>query len=168
MNRNKLISLLLAIIMCASLFVGCGEKSAVSTLDFEEILTEKGYNVNVSAPSNVPCITSMARKNNYDILFYEFISDDELSAEESGTSKESVAVQYAQKVYDSITNELDMREKTKVMHVQVDMPNYSTYSFIASEKYFIVSRVEHTIMFSEVPLEYQEDVNNVFDELGYN
>ncbi|MBQ5838144.1 MAG: hypothetical protein IIW39_05665, partial [Clostridia bacterium] len=100
MNKNKLISLLFAIIMCVSLFVGCGEKSAVSTLDFEEILTEKGYNVNVSAPSNSPCITAVARKN-YDILFYEFVSDDEASTDESDTSKESVAVQYAQKVYDS-------------------------------------------------------------------
>jgi uncharacterized lipoprotein YehR (DUF1307 family) len=167
MNKNKLISLLFAIIMCVSLFVGCGEKSAVSTLDFEEILTEKGYNVNVSAPSNSPCITAVARKN-YDILFYEFVSDDEASTDESDTSKESVTVQYAQKVYDSITNELDMREKTKFMHVQVNLPAHSYSSFNTSEKFYIVSRVEHTIMFASVPLEYKEEVIDVFDELGYN
>lgn len=162
MKSSKTISLLLVLVLCVSVLVGCGKKTAVTTHDFEAKMTEKDYNVNVSAPINSPCITSVARKNNYDIMFYEFVAD------EQETGENDAAVEYAEKIFESITNELDQREKVKLMLVQVNLPGYSYYSFSASEQYYAVSRVGNTVMFASVPSEYKNEVADVFEELGYN
>ncbi len=163
--KIKSLSFVLVLVLCVSVLAGCGEKTAVTTIDFESKLTEKGYNVNVAAPSNTPCITSVARKNNYDILFYEFVADSSDTSE--AVSDNTVAVEYAQKFFDSIKNEFDNRENSKFMSVKMTMTNSAYYFFSASEKFYIISRVGNTVMVAVVPEEHTDEVKAVFEELGY-
>lgn len=161
MKSSKTISFLLVLVLCAFSFVGCNNRTAVTTHDFESVLTEMGYNVNVSAPVNSPCVTSVARKDEYNIIFYEFLDG------ESDGSTDDNTVEYAQKIFESIKNDIDQREKTKEATVEVDASGLSSYSFMTQTQYYAVSRVDNTVLFASVPLNNKDAVVDVFEELGY-
>ena len=165
MKNIKPFALLLLLAICAMCFVGCGEKEAITTFDFEEKLTEKGFNVNVSAPQNSPYAISVAKNADLEILFYEFLAEDDSStASDPGDDQ---AIQYAQKIYESIKNDFESKEPTKLFNVEVTMPSYENYCFIASEQYYIVSRVFNTVMVTTAPLDSKDAVMAIFEELGY-
>lgn len=159
MKTTRLISILLIAVLLCAFLTACGEKTATTVIDFEKTMSDKGFNVNVSAPETSPAITAVAKNEGYEIYFYEFQAAE---GEESGTSTE-----YATRIYESIKNDFDNKENSKLMKVELTMPTYAYYHFIASDKYYIVSRIGNTVMFANTSDEYTEEVKALFEELGY-
>ena len=71
MKKIRFIFLLIVLALSVLVFVGCGERTAITTFDFEKRLTEKGFNVNVSSSEESFCVISVAKNQDFEILFYE-------------------------------------------------------------------------------------------------
>ena len=166
MNRIKIIPLIIALLFCTLSFCGCGEKQPTSINEFESKMTERGYNVNVSAPTTSPCVTAVARKNNYDILFYEVLADEDGSSA-SDESRTALSVTYAIKLFESITNEITFRSSPSETNT-VDSENASYFSFETESTYCAVTRFENTIMFASVNSQYKDEIIDIFNSFGYS
>ncbi len=134
-------------------FTACGKREALSLEEFNTIMEAEGYTITDAtgqiAPKQITAI-SLALKDSYQIEFYVF------------TDADTAASVYAQ-------NKSVFEENKPSGHVELykNIGNYGYYSLTADGVYYLLSRVDNTMLYAVADAAYKSEINAMVKKIGY-
>ena len=149
--------LLLIIVLLFSTFIvtGCDTKTPLKPNDFVDLIEQNNYKT-----TNVK-----NQFSDYSQILNAFIAQDsemryqleyyELDNEESAKS-----------FYDGNKKVFQKMENIK-SRSNVNQENYQKYSQSTETAYSVISRIDNTIIYANVKVEYKKEVNAIINKLGY-
>ena len=143
-------------IMCLFM-TGCGEdktKVAVSTDEFNNICTDNGFTVkdSYSAYEKYDYITSskLATLDGIEIEMIQY------------TDNES-----AEKVLEGHIDSFNLLKSSGAAEKNIKGDNYHKYFLVSNNRYMVSVRVEDTVIFCKTMLTNKDEVDQIFEKLGY-
>ena len=141
----------ICLILCIFLITSGCEKGSINSNVFSAYFKNKNYEIldlssqyrEIKGVSNV----FVAKKSDYQIEYFVF--DDSSSALNS-----------ARQNYDIFIS-MNLKGKKN----QGD--NFFKFSFSNSAYYVVISQIENTVIYAQVPLAYQNEVDNYLKEINY-
>lgn len=151
----NLLSVLLIVVVMLTLGA-CGQKrTPQSPRSFQELMTEFGYEVyDATTNTDTGGITDsvlLAIDENYTIEYYGFI--DENSAKSTFTSNEQI---------------FENENTTKYMVKEMSFNDYEHYSYSSDNNFYLLSRINNTMLYCVADKEYKDDILEAVEVLGYN
>ena len=152
----KRISLICLVVICL-LLVGCGSKEVkeVKNLDnFQTLMLNADFSVN----NNI---------NNYQE--YDYITGSYLAVKD-GYTIEMVTYDNedsAKKAYNNLTKKFKEMKASGATADTSKGANFQTYKMISNNYYMVTSRVDNTMMFTKAPLEYKDEIDKLYTDMGY-
>ena len=149
---KKIFSSFICFIMVLFL-VGCSNKTKIEGSKFREEMEKNGYIVIdtiVSQDDSEKNFVAQEKEGKYQIEFYELSSKDKAKEKFSNYKK-------------GIDNENTNNFKKK----SVKTGNYEKYTLETDDIYFLISRIDNTMIYLSVDTEYKNDINKIIKELGY-
>lgn len=98
-----------------------------------------------------------AQKDGYEINFHATMSNIEKRAKKSITDKH----------FEEIKEEYENLKSPSSKEEYSSFNNFSKYSLTTEEFYIKVTKIDNTIMFAKVPIQYKDEIINFFEQLGY-
>lgn len=137
------------------LLTGCGDKVALTSTEFNNKMTEKGYNVvNVKEQFEYDYITdalvAVSSDKKYQIEFYVLSTDD-----------------YAASFYGNNKTIFENSKTSNNTETSVNLGNHSKYTLTTNGKFKVVSRIKNTVIYLNVDEVYKNEVKDVLKSLGY-
>jgi len=152
MNKKNLIKICLCFLILFGL-TGCINKEKITKEVFNSVT--ESYNLNV---------IDRTEEYNDDILIsYVYSSNDEYFIEYYELNNEENAI----KLYDQNVYEMENSKGANYSESFLNGNNCQSYAVTANGKYTYISRVENTIVFSEVKKEYKDKIKEIVKDLGY-
>lgn len=147
-----------AIIAAVILLVNLNNKKPVSAKEFESIAKSNGYIVGIDdqLENSYDYIENVRiaidTEDNYQIDLY-ILTDDE----------------YAKEIFENNKAMLDdvAKEEGNSSYRETSSSKYDGYSATTSESYLYVARIENTVVYANVNIEHQDEVQEFIKELGY-
>ena len=146
----KKITKLLMFLFIIVLLSGCGSKKVLKTSDIKSKLSNLGFTTtDVTSYMEDKNIKSVITANNgkYQKEFYTF------------NSKKNAKEAYKTNVKSFLANKKDKKEKNE--------DNYDKFIQELSDTYNVVIRLDNTLLYGSVNLEYKKDLNKVIKNLNY-
>lgn len=146
---KKIIKLFTCLLIIVTLS-GCGSKKALKSNDIKNKLSNLGFTINdVTSYMEDKNIKNVITANNgkYQIEFYTF------------DSKEDAKKAYENNVKNFTINKKNKKEKHE--------DNYDKFTQELSDTYNMVIRLNNTLLYSSINLEYKRDLNKTIKNLGY-
>lgn len=146
---KKIIKLFTCLLIIVTLS-GCGSKKALKSNDIKNKLSNLGFTINdVTSYMEDKNIKNVITANNgkYQIEFYTF------------NSKEGAKKAYETNVKNFLINKKNKKEKHE--------DNYDKFTQELSDTYNMVIRLNNTLLYSSINLEYKRDLNKTIKNLGY-
>ena len=146
-NKTQKIIIILLITL---LFSGCSKKTAMTPNFFSAYFEDLGYKIlDLSEQYKEHDITTalIAKKNNYQIEFFEYLTQKEANNIVEANAKKIISL--------NLTAEKKEGE------------NFLRYSFFTSEYNIIISQIDNTVIYVEVPIEYQEELEKNLNYMFY-
>lgn len=146
---KKIIKLFTCLLIIVTLS-GCGSKKALKSNDIKNKLSNLGFTINdVTSYMEDKNIKNVITANNgkYQIEFYTF------------DSKKDAKKAYETNVKNFSINKKNKKEKHK--------DNYDKFTQELSDTYNMVIRLNNTLLYSSINLEYKRDLNKTIKNLGY-
>ena len=146
---KKIIKLFTCLLIIVTLS-GCGSKKALKSNDIKNKLSNFGFTINdVTSYMEDKNIKNVITANNgkYQIEFYTF------------DSKEDAKKAYETNVKNFTINKKNKKEKHE--------DNYDKFTQELSDTYNMVIRLNNTLLYSSINLEYKRDLNKTIKNLGY-
>lgn len=149
---KKALTVFLAV-FCLMNLTACGKKEAISLDEFNTGMEAEGYTIidatGQIAPEQITAI-SLALKDDYQIEFYVFTDGD------------TAASTYEQ-------NKYIFEEYKSSGHVEVykNIGNYSYYALTSDGIYYLLSRVDNTMIYVVADAEYKSEINAMVKKFGY-
>ncbi len=147
---KKKITKIFAFIAMIILLSACGEKKVLKTEDMVSKLSNNGFIVtDVTKQMEDPSVTYVASANNgkFQIEYYVF-----------ETKKQAKA---------AYTNNKKSFETNKTKGKETSGDTYNKYVQELSDTYNVITRVDNTLLYASVNIEYKGTLKNVFKDLGY-
>lgn len=148
---------ILMLTVFALLLTACGvKKEAIDDEEFNRIMSnerftvenrEKEFDENEYVED---ILLAIQEDNNYEIVFLELESDS-----------------YAKKSYELAKKFIEPFKEGTSNYTEVNLANNSKYTLTTEDIYFVIARVEDTIIFLEVDKEYKAEVTDILNKLGY-
>ena len=129
------------------------EKRLITAEQFKEIMESKEYtiyDITKQYPNFTMVYVAKNSTNNYQIEFYE-----------NDYTSESI------QVYNSLVNDIESEKNESQNYSDMKFKNYAKHTLSANGKYMVVSRIENTVVYAEVDESFEDEVNNLLDEIGY-
>ncbi len=147
----KKILMVLMLVLCAFTLTACGKKEALSDNDMKTKLAELGFDVNdltsYMEDPNVKVVRS-ANNGKYQIEYYVFKTNDT-----------------AKSAYDG--NVKTFEESKKYKGEKKSKDNYDKYIQKTDDYYNSVIRIDNTLLYVSINIDYKNDVKKVINKLGY-
>ncbi len=146
---KKIIKLFTCLLIIVTLS-GCGSKKALKSNDIKNKLSNLGFTINdVTSYMEDKNIKNVITANNgkYQIEFYTF------------DSKKDAKKAYETNVKNFTINKKNKKEKHE--------DNYDKFTQELSDTYNMVIRLNNTLLYSSINLEYKRDLNKTIKNLGY-
>ena len=147
---KKIIKFLVVIAILVTL-CGCGKKEALTDNELKDKLSKMGFNLNNITDSMEDSNISVVRTANnrkYQIEYYVFKSSDT-----------------AKTAYENNMKMFEENKKYKGKKKNGD--NYNKYIQKTDDYYNVVTRIDNTLIYASVNIDYKGDVNKVLNKLGY-
>lgn len=151
--KNKSVILGIIIIVVVSLLTGCGFYNLLEADEFKEHFGALGYTTSdkeealydsdtyiVASKSDVP----------FKIEYYEFASEVEAK---------KVYEKYKDNIVDYITTDSNNHETTGAV--------FSKTVAVSENEYIVISRVKNTLIFIATTKDYQEEIDNILEDIKY-
>ena len=142
---NLFVLILLVVILSA-----CTQKKAHSTKEISDKLSNNGFIItdvtNQKEDSNINYVAS-ANNGKFQIEYYVFVDVDN-----------------AKKAYES--NKASF-ENNKTKGKEKEAETYQKYTQELSDTYNLIARIDNTLIYSSVNIEYKKVLNKVIKDLGY-
>lgn len=146
---KKIIKLFTCLLIIVTLS-GCGSKKALKSNDIKNKLSNLGFTINdVTSYMEDKNIKNVITANNgkYQIEFYTFDSKGD-----------------AKKAYETNVKNFSINKKNKK---EKHEDNYDKFTQELSDTYNMVIRLNNTLLYSSINLEYKRDLNKTIKNLGY-
>ncbi len=149
------------LILCTFVFVtlfivtGCSKKSLTAE-SFKTMMSSKGYKVEdvTSQYSSKIAINkgyiAINSNKDYQIEFYELADDNT-----------------AVSMYENNKQIFENSKENASINTNVDGSNFSKYTLTTGGKFKVVCRVENTLLYLNVSTEYDNEVKEILEYLGY-
>ena len=152
---KKRLLLFLTFLFSVFLVTGCGTKTALEPNDFVDLIEQNGFKTtNVkeqfSAYSQIQnAFVAQDTGMRYQLEYYQ------LDTEEN-----------AKKFFDG---NKDIFEKMKNIksHGEVNLGNYQQFTQDTDTAYSLLSRIDNTVIYANVKIEYKDEVKKIIKKLGY-
>lgn len=132
---------------------GCTTKEVLTPNAFAAILKNNGFdivNLTEQYKNNNDIKNVYIGKSNKGYQIEYFILKDEETA--SNLLNENAS---------EITNSINTTQTKR------EGDNYLKYIFVSNEYYFVVSKVDNTLIYVEASLDNQEEINNLLEQMNY-
>ncbi len=155
MNKYKKLISVILLILIALTFGACGQERVPQSVEgFQSLMTEAGYELydatlTTDTGSKANSVL-LALDENYTIEYYNFI--DDATAEYSFNSNKEI---------------FENENTTKVMVKELSFNDYDYYSYSSTDNFYMVSRINNTMLYCVADKEYREDIVEVAEMLGY-
>ena len=156
-RMNKVICLLAAIALSLSLLTACGDKTSVSSTDFETVAKQKGYIVQdgtdyFSAYDYIKLATLATPSDKaFQIEFYE-LNDDAV----------------AKSFYDSNKSDFKLMKGPDSLETIDSGSNYDIYKLEMYGKFMMIERVDNTVVYvHSTDSENKTAIESFMEELKY-
>ena len=129
---------------------GCGSKKVLKPSDVQNKLSSLGFSINdITNYMEDKNIKSVITANNgkYQIEFFTF------------NSKKNAKEAYNTNVKSFLANKNVKKEKNE--------DNYDKFTQELSDTYNVVIRLDNTLLYSSINLEYKNDLNKIIKKLNY-
>ena len=156
---RKIRSILCAV-SCMGMFgmVGCTtEKTPVSAETFSEKMEEAGLTINdqsEEAPEDFGTseVKVAFEEGQYQIEYYAFEKEED-----------------AESIYSSMQGQLEdtYESANGTVKTSKNVGNYGSYKLSADGKYYVVSRIGNTLVYSATTSDYKNQVKKLVEDLGY-
>lgn len=150
--KKKVFLPLLALL--AVLCTACSPKTALTADEFMEQMTAKGFETyDVTEQSSLDTVQSVSlavKDNTYQIEFYVLDGEDMAAGLFAGN----------QERFESEAGNVSS-------HSSVSASNYARYTQTTGENYYVVSRIDNTVLYCVVAKDYKDEVESAVKELGY-
>lgn len=152
--KKKILILSLLIISLFTL-TGCGKKTPLNSTDFVDLMEQNEYkttNVNDQFSEYPQIKNAFIAQNSgmtYQIEYYE------LDTEENAKS-----------FYNGNRDRFKNMEKIS-SYKNIDLGNYQKYTQKTDDVYSLIARIDNTIIYANVKIEYKDEVKDIVEKLGY-
>ena len=150
----KRICTIITLLLLMLSLVACGNKVAKTVDEFTSFMEGKNFitqNVTSTTQTNgLATAVIVALNDNYQVEYFAFKDN------ESGAG-----------VFQHNKNLFDEKAPTKTLSTELNSSNYNYYSFTSGDTYYMVSRIDNTMIYCVASKEYKDEINNIVDELGY-
>lgn len=137
-------------VFMALMLSACGDKKALTSSEITAKLSNNGFSItDVTSQMEDKSISYVASANNgrFQIEYYVFASEED-----------------AKKAY---KNNKESFESNKTKGKEKTGESYEKYTQKLSDTYNLITRVDNTLLYSSVNIEYKGDLNKVIKDLGY-
>lgn len=142
----------------ALLFVitGCGNKKSLTSEEFITKLKDSGYSIQdatgqFAGYDNISQVTlAISPDSSYQIEFYELSNSDNAVA-----------------FFNNNKTKFENSKGSASAETSVDIGNHSKYTLLTDGYYKLVSRINNTVIYLNVPASYKSNVNKVLKEIDY-
>lgn len=147
---------LLCLILCCFIVAGCSNKvKDVKTLnDFDKVCTDLGYDSNDNLQNY--------QTDSY-IIGSKVINLDEYKVEMIIYDNED----NAKKVQEQQIDTFMKVRNTMVTVVKDKGKNFYEFKMVTNGFYMVSTRIENTLIFTQIPVDYKDKVDSIINELGY-
>lgn len=143
------LALSLLMVLCAA---GCSEKKPLSSEEFRERCEDIGFTVTRGqTEEDIGITTLMAAKYSGFVLNYAELE----SSDRAG------------KVFDEIVEVYEKNNSSSTMKLTVNYGAHSYYHFTSGNSFYLVSRVENTLIYCTAEKAQKDSVIDVVKKLGY-
>ena len=154
MKRLHKITVIVMMVMMLVGLTACSKKTAISVEEFNDTLESKGYTIEDAtgqlAPDSITAI-SLALSDNYQIEFYEFVDDRTATA----------VFQENKIIFERAADSGASAEITK------NLMNYNYYSASTSSTFYMLAKIDNTMLYVEADVAYKDEIVEIVKELGY-
>jgi len=155
---KKIIAAIVSVLLICSVFcmTGCGEKTSITAETFKTTMDASGYTVQdaTSQFADYPQITqvyiALGENGAYQIEFYEFDS-----------------VESARMMFNGNKSNFEATIIDNYSKSSSSLANYDRYVLTANEQFKVLSRIDNTLIYINVPVEYKDAVKTVLEQIGY-
>lgn len=138
------------------LLTGCElKKEMIGTTEFKEMLTERNFDYMEASPADLDDTIEASITGEIPGILIEFIVLDT-----EDTAKETY------RLYEKLIDDASMSLSKRTSETAKAL-NYDYYKLFTEENFFILVRVENTVMFSSGTNDNEDTAKEIFKELGY-
>ena len=158
MKRSKKIILSIICFLSMILSTGCFNKTAITAQEFKITLEGKEYTV-INLTNEVEDKiydynyikeAYIAKKDNYQIEFYEIIDED-----------------YAKAFFDKNKRIFEQTKENSSIEMSNTLTNSEKYSLKTGGKYMVISRIENTVVYVNTFDTYKSEIDGILKEINY-
>ena len=156
--KIALITLIVAITTILLYMLNINKKNITSD-EFIELSTKLGYNtsrLNETTPATVIEFWT-AQKNDYEIHFHVTMPNIDKK------TKKIITANY----FNQIKEEYEILKDSSSKEEHYSYGSFSKYTLSTDEFYIKVTKIDNTIMFTKVPVQYKDEIIGFFNKLGY-
>ncbi len=157
-NSRKVIFVSLFLLL-AVLLTGC-KRTALTTDQFKEAIEKKEYEIQEITIEKVPDDSKSNHRSaveGYAVNKYEDFTFIEYTDADAASDAFDFEKSDLEDLKDGVTSELS-----------VNLPNYNKYELTVNKKYYVISRIEKTILRIEASSKDKKEIKSLLKELGYN
>lgn len=137
------------------MFTGCASKTPQTPDGFIQVMEDAGFevkDVTEEAEDTDDLATSVlfAVGENYQIEFYELV-DNETGAGVFYNNREI----------------FDNEHSVKMMSLSLSSNNYDYYAFNADGQFYMIARIDNTVLYCVADKEYRSEIVDLVETLGY-
>lgn len=149
------LKVLLVYVLVIGLFLtACGSKTALTNDQFIEKMEAAGYQIvdasNQFGEGDVEAVTLAMMDEKYQIEFYVLPSNDQTVG-----------------AFNNNKSSFEQMKGSGASTSEVNLGNYNYYGLSTGEGYYVVSRIDNTMIFINASAEYKDEIKEVLKELGY-
>ncbi len=153
---RKFLLLITTSIVLLFLLTGCElKKEMIGTTEFKEMLTERNFDYMEASPADLDDTIEASITGEIPGILIEFIVLDT-----EDTAKETY------RLYEKLIDDASMSLSKRTSETAKAL-NYDYYKLFTEENFFILVRVENTVMFSSGTNDNEDTAKEIFKELGY-
>ena len=150
----KLRILFVYVLAAALLLTACGSKTALTNDQFIEKMESAGYQIADATEQfeegAVEAVTIAFIDDKYQIEFYVLPSKDSAVAS-----------------FNSNKSDFEQMKNSGSSTGEVNIGNHNYYGLTTDEGYYVVSRVDNTMIYVNSSAEYKDEIKEVLKVLGY-
>ena len=128
------------------------EKESISALEFKEKMTDMGFVVR-DATTAYP-----------ELAEHIYLADNGFFTVEFYDAEDEAGARY---IYNTLEGNLESAKDGSYDETTVTFKNYSKRVLSADDKYFVISRIDDTVVYVEENSKHKSDIKDVLEQLGY-
>lgn len=156
MKRIKKIAVTLFLFIVLFSLTGCKNKDSITAQEFKSRMEKENF-VLTDAKSQ------FSEYNYIQSVYVARDKDDEYQIEFYQMSDDT----NAQNFFNTNKTIFEQNKSSSSSQTSKSVKNYSKYTLTSNGKYYVVSRINNTVIYASVDEEHKDDVKDILDELNY-